>query len=310
MSHIPHYGTPGFSSHPSTHSPHHQARQSPAAAARRDPGPGPGLGSPGPLGRDTVPPTAPPRASPYNQSPLSLSLRKNLPLGAATAPPDSPLLRNATPQDSPSLRSANGHPGNKLKCVFIGDGAVGKTSLIISYTTNGYPNEYVPTAIDTYHATVHIDGQPLTLELCDTPGQDDFDTLRPLVYPSTDVFLLCFSVVMPSTFQNVKEKWIPEIRGQSKKTPIVLIGTQADLREDAKTLVGLRNSKEQPVSEAEARKVATNLGCEAYIESSSLTQKNLKEVFDSAIVEGLRFRSIREQKKNGKSKKQKKCAIL
>ena len=92
MSHIPHYGTPGFSSHPSTHSPHHHARQSPAAAARRDPGPGPGLGSPGPLGRDTVPPTAPPRASPYNQSPLSLSLRKNLPLGAATAPPDSPLL--------------------------------------------------------------------------------------------------------------------------------------------------------------------------------------------------------------------------
>jgi small GTP-binding protein len=55
--------------------------------------------------------------------------------------------------------------------VFIGDGAVGKTSLIISYTTNGYPNEYVPTAMDTYHAVVHVDDQPLTLELCDTPGQ-------------------------------------------------------------------------------------------------------------------------------------------
>lgn len=88
--------------------------------------------------------------------------------------------------------------------MFIGDGAVGKTSLIISYTTNGYPADYVPTAIDTYHAVVHVDGQPLTLELCDTPGQDDFDTLRPLVYPNTDVFLLCFSVVMPSTFQNVR----------------------------------------------------------------------------------------------------------
>ena len=62
----------------------------------------------------------------------------------------------------------------------------------------------VDQAIDTYHAVVHVDGQPLTLELCDTPGQDDFDTLRPLVYPNTDVFLLCFSVVMPSTFQNVR----------------------------------------------------------------------------------------------------------
>jgi Ras family protein U len=161
-----------------------------------------------------------------------------------------------------------------LQCVFIGDGAVGKTSLIISYTTNGYPSEYVPTAIDTYHAVVHVDGQPLTLELCDTPGQDDFDTLRPLVYPNTDVFLLCFSVVMPSTFQNVRyvvmtgqldhlvsrEKWIPEIRSQSKKTPIVLVGTQSDLRADAKTLVGLRHSKEHPIQESEARKLASSLG--------------------------------------------------
>ena len=44
--------------------------------------------------------------------------------------------------------------------MFLGDGAVGKTSLIISYTTNGYPSEYVPTAIDTYDVVVHVDGEP------------------------------------------------------------------------------------------------------------------------------------------------------
>ena len=93
------------------------------------------------------------------------------------------------------------HSQDKIKCVFLGDGAVGKTSLIISYTTNGYPSEYVPTAIDTYDVVVHVDGEPVTFEMCDTPGQDDFDTLRPLCYANTDVFLLCFSVVSPSSFQ-------------------------------------------------------------------------------------------------------------
>jgi len=301
MSHIPHYGTPGYSSNPTS-----KTSQSPVAYRAENQTPK-AAGHQSPLIQNAG------HQSPFlnreKDSPLSLSLRKNLP-APNPIPPDSPLLKSATPQDSPSLKSVNGHPGSKIKCVFIGDGAVGKTSLIISYTTNGYPSEYIPTAIDTYHATVHVDGQPLTLELCDTPGQDDFDTLRPLVYPHTDVFLLCFSVVMPSTFQNVKEKWIPEIRSQSKKVPIVLVGTQSDLREDAKTLVGLRNFKEQPIQEAEARKVASSLGCETYVESSALTQKNLKEVFDNAIMEGLKSRRLREDKGQKKNRKKKKCSIL
>ncbi len=65
----------------------------------------------------------------------------------------------------------SGGGGDKIKCVFLGDGAVGKTSLIVSYTTNGYPSEYVPTAIDTYDVVVNVDGEPVTFEMCDTPGQ-------------------------------------------------------------------------------------------------------------------------------------------
>jgi len=51
-----------------------------------------------------------------------------------------------------------------------------------------------------------IGGEPYTLGLFDTAGQEDYDRLRPLSYPQTDVFLVCCSVVSPASFENVKEK--------------------------------------------------------------------------------------------------------
>ena len=51
-----------------------------------------------------------------------------------------------------------------------------------------------------------IAGEPHTLGLFDTAGQEDYDRLRPLSYPQTDVFLVCFSIVNPASFENTKEK--------------------------------------------------------------------------------------------------------
>ncbi|KAK6020251.1 Ras family protein, partial [Ostertagia ostertagi] len=113
-----------------------------------------------------------------------------------------------------------------IKCVVVGDGAVGKTCLLISYTTNKFPSEYVPTVFDNYAVTVMIGGEPYTLGLFDTAGQEDYDRLRPLSYPQTDVFLVCFSVVAPASFENVREKWVPEIAHHCSKTPFLLVGTQ------------------------------------------------------------------------------------
>uniref|UniRef100_A0A8C5MPR5 Cell division control protein 42 homolog n=1 Tax=Leptobrachium leishanense TaxID=445787 RepID=A0A8C5MPR5_9ANUR len=172
-----------------------------------------------------------------------------------------------------------------IKCVVVGDGAVGKTCLLISYTTNKFPSEYVPTVFDNYAVTVMIGGEPYTLGLFDTAGQEDYDRLRPLSYPQTDVFLVCFSVVSPSSFENVKEKWVPEITHHCPKTPFLLVGTQIDLRDDPSTI----------------EKLARDLKAVKYVECSALTQKGLKNVFDEAILAAL---------EPPEPKKKRKCVLL
>ncbi len=117
------------------------------------------------------------------------------------------------------------------KCVTVGDGAVGKTCLLIAYTTNAFPVNYVPTVFDNHTKTVMIDNEPISLGLWDAHcGGEDYDRLRPLCYPQTDVFIICFSIVSRTSFENVTKKWIPEVRHHQPTTPIILLGTKTDLR--------------------------------------------------------------------------------
>jgi Ras-related C3 botulinum toxin substrate 1 len=190
-----------------------------------------------------------------------------------------------------------------LKCVVTGDGAVGKTCLLISYTTNAFPGEYIPTVFDNYSASVMVDGKPISLGLWDTAGQEDYDRLRPLSYPQTDVFLICFSIASPPSFDNVKAKWYPEIEHHAPNIPIILVGTKLDLRDDQDTIDNLRNKKMEPISYELGLQTAKEIRAARYLECSALTQRNLKSVFDEAIRAVLMPRPVQQRK-------QRKCCIL
>ena len=117
-----------------------------------------------------------------------------------------------------------------LKLVIVGDGGVGKSSFLITATTNHFPSNYVPTVFDNYSSNIMVDGKPFSVSLWDTAGQEDYDRLRPLSYPQTDVFVVSFDVASTTSFQNVTEKWIPEVRRFGPLVPILLLATKTDLR--------------------------------------------------------------------------------
>ena len=174
-----------------------------------------------------------------------------------------------------------------VKCVVVGDGAVGKTCLLITYSKDQFPVEYVPTIFDNYSVKVPIAEETYTLELFDTAGQEEYDRLRPLSYPNTSVFLVCFSIVSPKSFDNVQGKWVPEIKHHCPNTPFLLVGTQVDLRNDEATQLKLAKNKEKPVSKEAGEIMAKSLTAAKYLECSALTREGIKNVFDEAIMQQL-----------------------
>jgi GTPase SAR1 family protein len=166
-----------------------------------------------------------------------------------------------------------------------------------------------------------VDGKTISLGLWDTAGQEDYDRLRPLSYPQTDVFLICFSLVSPPSYENVRTKvsrpflsasvghlipyflsqWFPEISHHAPSTSIVLVGTKLDLREDPATIDKLRERyvstrlslwpclarslcrRMAPITYMQGVNMQKDIGAVKYLECSALTQKGLKNVFDEAI---------------------------
>ncbi len=153
-------------------------------------------------------------------------------------------------------------------------------------------------SFDNYTANVFVDGRPISLGLWDTAGQDDYDRLRPLSYPDTDVFLICFSLVNPNSFSNVADKWAPEISHHAPGVPKILVGTKLDLRDNPGELDRLKSRKQAPISNSQGDAMKKKIQAIVYKECSALTQAGLKDIFDEAIKVVL-FPATQVKKKSG-----------
>jgi len=181
----------------------------------------------------------------------------------------------------------------RVKLVAVGDGAVGKTSLLIAFAKGTFPETYVPTVFENYTAQLEHSGKKVLLHLWDTAGQEDYDRLRPLSYPGADIVLLCFSLVTDASFESVKDKWFPEVDHYVKNVPTILVGTKVDLREAKQP--DPSTGEFSPVSDEQANKLVDEVRAEKYISVSAKKGTNLKELFQDAVSIALEARSQAEK---------------
>lgn len=167
-----------------------------------------------------------------------------------------------------------------LKIVVVGDGAVGKTCLLISYTQGRFPTEYVPTIFENYVSKVQGPrNKVIELALWDTAGQEEYNRLRPLSYTDVDILMVCYSVDSKTSFYNVQELWFPEVKHFCPDAPVMLVGLKSDLY--------ALDNLEQLVDPKDADTLAQQLGAFAHVQCSAKSRDNVDEVFNLAMTTAL-----------------------
>ncbi|CAF1223575.1 unnamed protein product [Rotaria sordida] len=184
------------------------------------------------------------------------------------------------------------------KLVIVGDGMCGKTCLLFAFKDDRFIPTHDATIFDTYVADIQVDGRIIDLALFDTAGQEDYDRLRPLSYPDTNIVLICFSVDSPVSATSVIEKWVPEVRHFCGQCPIILVACKKDLRTDSQIIARLKQEGEKPVTSDVGKRIATEIKADAYMECSAKTREGVQDLFIQAARLSLKNRFNRKSHRN------------
>lgn len=172
---------------------------------------------------------------------------------------------------------------NSIKLVVVGDGAVGKTSMLTTFITGKFPKEYIPTVFENHNLKREVDGATVDIEIWDTAGQEEYESIRTRSYVAADVFIVTFSIESRSSFENAKTKWLHEVVAHAPDAALIGVGAKADLREDDGVLAEMKSLGSPVMEYQEYASALEQRGVKYYCECSALKNSNLDKVFDLVI---------------------------
>lgn len=188
------------------------------------------------------------------------------------------------------------------------------------FTRGYFPQVYEPTVFENYVHDIFIDGQSVQLSLWDTAGQEEFDRLRALSYADTHCIMLCFSIDLPDSLENVQLKWVGEVADHCEGVKLVLVALKCDLRNFEDDPLAVDEDVYNPydqlspaaggarrlISYEEGLAVAKKVGALRYLECSAKKNRGVNEAFSEAA------RCALNAKPKGASgeQKEKSCTIM
>lgn len=157
----------------------------------------------------------------------------------------------------------------RFKVVLLGEGRVGKTSILLRYTKGEYDDRQVSTLQASYlDKKIPLGAVNAQLSVWDTAGQERFHALSPIYYRDADGALLVYDITDAESFARVK-KWVKELRKiVGSDIAIAIAGNKCDLE------------KNRNVLESDAVAYAESVGAQHY-NTSAKANKGLTEVFNT-----------------------------
>ena len=153
------------------------------------------------------------------------------------------------------------------KLVVLGSGGVGKSAITVQFVQGIFVEKYDPTIEDSYRKLVEVDNDQYMLEILDTAGTEQFTAMRDLYMKNGQGFVLCYSIIAQSTFND-----LPDLREQilrvkdTDKVPMVLVGNKCDLAD------------QRVITTEQGEALASKFGCK-FLEASAKTKVNVEQIF-------------------------------